>query len=960
MKRYNSIIQIAIIGSAFLFINSNSSAQAIDWNIGQKIVASDRSSGDLFGWATAISGNTALVGAYAQDVDSAGSNSMSFAGLMYFFEYDSAFGWVETQRVNASDRDTNDWFGREMAIDGDYAIIGAPRDEHDASNSNPLADAGSAYIFERNSNEYWNEVKKLVPSDRHAGDQFGLKVDIHDDYAIIGADKNPTDTMNSNSQTWAGAAYIFKRNSSGNWLQVQKITASPRSSFKLFGSSVAIYDEWAVVGAIFDNYDVNESNFMFQSGSAYFYQRNASGKYIFKHKVTANVRDTSAQFGYSVSMFGDYTVIGADYEDFDSTGANYVMNAGAAYVFKKNASNNWIFQNKLSAKHRGQNLWFGEDVDVDDNLMVISNIGDIYDFNGTALTHDKGTGSVFEKNSAGKWVLRHKVFSRDGTGNTHFGRTVAVSGTNIIAGNQFQSYDQNGQNFISSAGAAYIFQPCSTVLSPIDTNYICQGDSLYYRFTYRSTAGLHLDTVESYYGCDSVIRMELIIKPRPTVDSVFSASRCGSGTLPLSAYVSLGSPRWYTVPTGGINFFTGTNYTTPTLSSTTTYYIGGFYNLCSSSSRLPITATINTVPSITGTSYGSTCDSGTVTLAATASSGSLNWFTASTGGSSVGSGSPFTTPVLYSTTGFYVEASDSNCNSSRTAVPAYVYPTPTVNTTMGSSVCDSGSMSLSATVSAGTLLWFPGPTGGPALSSNSPFITPVISSTTTYYAEAAANGCPSPRVGVDAVVLNSTYFTFSDSTCVEYTSPSGNFTYDSSGIYTDIIPNSAGCDSILTINLTVFNVDTSIVRNGTTLTSNDSAATYQWINCNNGDPIIGETGQQFTAIENGSYAVVVNLNGCSDTSGCVEVMHIGIELSTTDHGMILWPNPTSGKVFLETNQVYNSLKYSLMSTSGAIVEEGISTFPEKPEFQLSGALGVYLLNIQIDGNQPQIFRIVKE
>ncbi len=119
--------------------------------------------------------------------------------------------------------------------------------------------------------------------------------------------------------------------------------------------------------------------------------------------------------------------------------------------------------------------------------------------------------------------------------------------------------------------------------------------------------------------------------------------------------------------------------------------------------------------------------------------------------------------------------------------------------------------------------------------------------------------------------------------CDSYTSPSGNSTWTTSDTYFDTISSSIGCDSIVyKIILTINSVDSSVTQNGAVLTANESGANYQWLDCNNGyNPISGETNQTLNASSRGSYAVEVTKNGCSDTSACYTVKKNTIKGSVT-------------------------------------------------------------------------------
>ena len=128
--------------------------------------------------------------------------------------------------------------------------------------------------------------------------------------------------------------------------------------------------------------------------------------------------------------------------------------------------------------------------------------------------------------------------------------------------------------------------------------------------------------------------------------------------------------------------------------------------------------------------------------------------------------------------------------------------------------------------------------------------------------------------------------------CNSYTSPSGNFTWTSSGYYTDHLTNYMGCDSAIYINLTLTTFDTSITQTGNTFMSNQNGVTYQWLDCNNGNTsITNATNQSYTATANGDYAVLVSLNGCADTSACVLITTVGVSQLSMGNRVTISPNP---------------------------------------------------------------------
>jgi hypothetical protein len=114
--------------------------------------------------------------------------------------------------------------------------------------------------------------------------------------------------------------------------------------------------------------------------------------------------------------------------------------------------------------------------------------------------------------------------------------------------------------------------------------------------------------------------------------------------------------------------------------------------------------------------------------------------------------------------------------------------------------------------------------------------------------------------------------------CDSYTAPDGQI-YISTGIYTAAITNTAGCDSIITIDLTINTIDPAAIQtDAVTLQANNSTGTYQWVDCDDDFSFLsGQTNQVFTATSNGNFAVIVTENGCSDTSSCFIIDEVGID-----------------------------------------------------------------------------------
>lgn len=268
-----------------------------------------------------------------------------------------------------------------------------------------------------------------------------------------------------------------------------------------------------------------------------------------------------------------------------------------------------------------------------------------------------------------------------------------------------------------------------------------------------TTTTYYVDATASDCTTPSRTPITATVNVSPTITAPTPVIRCGSGTVTLGATASAGTINWYDVSTGGTSLGTGTAFTTPSITSTTTYYVDATATGCTTPTRTAVIATINIPPSITATTPNFRCDSGSVTLGATSSAGTINWYDAPTAGTLLGTGTLFASPNLTTTTTYYVDATALGCTTAtRTPIIATINSTPLITSTTSDSRCDTGTVTLEAVSSDGTINWYDVPTGGNSLGTGNSFTTPYITSTTTYYVDATTTGCISPRLSVEATI----------------------------------------------------------------------------------------------------------------------------------------------------------------------------------------------------------------
>lgn len=295
-------------GAAYVFVRD---PELGTWSNQSKLEARDFGTGDMFGNSVSLSGDTAIVGAYAADVTGNGGEGAAYI----FARASSTSAFVQQAMLLASDRASGDVFGHAVTLSGDTALIGAR-----LVDAGGLKDAGAAYIFTRKpGGSTWGEqVPRLTASDGHVADQFGYSVALSGDTALIGAPA---------SLTTDGAAYVFVRNAaSGLWTEQAKLVSNDHKPGDQFGFTVALDGDTALIGAPYSD-DGNKS----AAGAAYVFVRDAtSGSWTQQARLLAADSTAQSNFGSQVALSENWAAIGAAL-----AAANGYASAGAVYVLPR-------------------------------------------------------------------------------------------------------------------------------------------------------------------------------------------------------------------------------------------------------------------------------------------------------------------------------------------------------------------------------------------------------------------------------------------------------------------------------------------------------------------------------------------------------------------------------------------------------------------------------------------------
>lgn len=259
------------VGAAYIFKRDGNT-----WDEEKKLLPSDLENANDFGVDVCLNGDYAVIGAYNYDFM---GPEYEDSGAVYIFKR-AGDSWIEETKIPDPKNDINSWFGLEVFIDGDYAMVGAPG----------YLQNGSVFVFKR-SGTNWIEHQLLVPSnpsDRNNRDNFGGSICIDGNFAVIGA----SDGLDQ------GSAYIFKLENDV-WTQQTKITASDGNSDDDFGGAISIYEDTLIIGSSVENNN---------TGSVYFYLLDEDN-WGEETKIIASDGQMGNYFGSSVFVNDKYAFI---------------------------------------------------------------------------------------------------------------------------------------------------------------------------------------------------------------------------------------------------------------------------------------------------------------------------------------------------------------------------------------------------------------------------------------------------------------------------------------------------------------------------------------------------------------------------------------------------------------------------------------------------------------------------
>lgn len=492
--------------------------------------APNNSAEDLFGSAVAISGDTAIVGAVAEESNttsiingsdlSATNNSGVANGAVYVYKR-SGDTWSHEAYLKAPNTTNGDWFGWSVGLSGNTAAVGALWEDSNttsiingsdlSTSNNSGSDNGAVYVFKRSGSTWVHEAYLKSPNNSN-GDNFS-SLSVSGDTIVVGAPAEDSTTTSiiqgndlsttNNSGIENGAVYVFKRSGS-TWSHEAYLKAPNNTDNDWFGRSVSISGDTLAVGShnedsnttsIINGSDLSATNDSGSGNGAVYVFKRTGSTWAQEAYLKAPNTSNNDYLGYSgLSISGDTIAVGAQNEasdttaiingsDLSSTNNSGSLN-GAVYVFRRSGST-WGHEAYLKAPNHSNGDQFGYTVSVSEERLVVgswqedSNTTTVINGSDLSTTNNSGSNNgaayVF-KRSGSTWSHDAYLKAPNTTNGDQFGFYVSISGGTIIVGapNETSSTTAilNGSDLSSSDnagvdnGAAYIFRHGSTPEAP--------------------------------------------------------------------------------------------------------------------------------------------------------------------------------------------------------------------------------------------------------------------------------------------------------------------------------------------------------------------------------------------------------------------------------------------------------------------------------------------------------------
>jgi Ig-like domain CHU_C associated/Secretion system C-terminal sorting domain/Beta-propeller repeat len=833
---------------------------------------------------------------------------------------------------------------------------------------------------------------------------------------MVDFDPGPgTFSLNSSSSS---DIYIAKYDSSGNFLWAKQIgNTDDDEGHKILVRNNKIYVSGIFKGSV--DFDPSAGTAVMTSTQtrAFFATYDLNGNYILAKNFFGEYQSINIDANGNVILTGLYSPTSSliDFDFGSGVAIPISINANSGFIAKYDSLLNYMWAVSIGSPSKcildsAQNLYVSGSTN--------ANTVRFYSTNNAYTTVSKGNTSNLHQYTLAKyapnglldWV---KNTSYTASSATDFGYDFALDKkSNIYVTGQFK----DTVDFDFNAGTSILLPFSVTNPDAFIASYSSNGDFIWVK-TKQEFASQRFNSISIYddklysiiitgegYNLDFnpggsfligestyLTKYTLSCLNSAQITSVTPAARCGSGAVTLSANSNSGIPNWYSTATSSSVLFSGYSFTTPNLTASKTYYVVVPSGVCTPA-RVPVTATINAIPTITSSTTTVRCDPGTGTINAQASAGIINWYDAPIGGNLLATGTSYSVPFTSVTDTFYVDATANGCTSlTRTPRIFRIIPTPTLLSYAGDSGCANAQISLTAAVNFGNIEW---QTATGTYLWGSPTYNVFIATSTTYYVIGTNSGCNTAPVAVTATVVPTPSIASTspaskcDSGIVTLTvipSPSnavvkwydqsvfgtvlstGNsfttpFLSTSATYYAEVskdgCTNSSRSTVVATINPLPY---VGVTNSASTVTALLPGASYQWLNCSNYSPISGANSQSYTATVNGSYAVSITQNGCTDTSACTTIINAATpDANSFETTLKISPNPFMDWIEIKASQFNSNTSLNILDALGRIIynEENFMLTNSARIATSDWPTGIYFLRIK-SASETKVFKLKK-
>lgn len=258
--------------------------------------------------------------------------------------------------------------------------------------------------------------------------------------------------------TLNGRAVYIQKKVNGIWKQVKKLEEPGLLQLDYYGASVSLNEEFAVIGC-----PGIKNNGLNNVGMVFIYSRNFGG--VNNWGLIKSLEDPfpniGDQFGKSVQLLNDTLYVGS-YDSRDVNEENPLGSAGAVMIFSKNhgGNNNWGFIKKICAAVRNQNDFFGFPIQIYNGRLLIGSSGQDYDPIDQNFISNAGAAYLYSKDQGGNnnWGLVKKLCAFDRQSNDYFGTSVSIFESQIVIGAPSEDHNSTGGGFLQDAGSIYMFK----------------------------------------------------------------------------------------------------------------------------------------------------------------------------------------------------------------------------------------------------------------------------------------------------------------------------------------------------------------------------------------------------------------------------------------------------------------------------------------------------------------------